>query len=195
MKTLSREIIRSGGLFLQSIVIAYFFYTSISLPLLGQLYLIDSEGKMLCLYLSHIVFFYLLFKVVLQLRVFQPEKRLALIVCVLLMYAAFFDRAGFDEIRRFNLDPFAVFAYNNMETLMLNIAIFLPFHTVLHWVMPRRRNAFYVALTLIVAIGVEAVQVISGKGMFDLVDLNLYLIGYCLGCILYERLLRDGINA
>ena len=47
----------------------------------------------------------------------------------ILMYAAFFDRAGFDEIRRFNLDPFAVFAYNNMETLMLNIAIFLPFHT------------------------------------------------------------------
>ena len=38
-------------------------------------------------------------------------------------------------------------------------------------------------------------EVISGKGMFDLVDLNLYLIGYCLGCILYERLLRDGINA
>ena len=31
MKTLSREMIRSGGLFLLSIVIAYFFYTSISL--------------------------------------------------------------------------------------------------------------------------------------------------------------------
>lgn len=57
MKTLNKEMIHSGGLFLLSIVTAYFFYTSISLPLLGQLYLIDSEGKMLCLYLSHIVFF------------------------------------------------------------------------------------------------------------------------------------------
>ena len=111
MKTLNKEMIHSGGLFLLSIVTAYFFYTSISLPLLGQLYLIDSEGKMLCLYLSHIVFFYLLFKVVLQLRVFQPEKGMALIVYVLLMYAAFFDRAGYDVIRRSNLDPFAFCAF------------------------------------------------------------------------------------
>ena len=44
MKTLNKEMIHSGGLFLLSIVTAYFFYTSISLPLLGQLYLIDSEG-------------------------------------------------------------------------------------------------------------------------------------------------------
>lgn len=195
MKTLNKEMIHSGGLFLLSIVTAYFFYTSISLPLLGQLYLIDSEGKMLCLYLSHIVFFYLLFKVVLQLRVFQPEKGMALIVYVLLMYAAFFDRAGYDVIRRSNLDPFALFAYNNMETIMLNIAIFLPFHTVLHWVLPNRRKAFYIALTLFVAVGVEVVQIISGKGMFDLVDLNLYLIGYFCGYLLYERLLRSGVNA
>ena len=178
MKTLNKEMIHSGGLFLLSIVTAYFFYTSISLPLLGQLYLIDSEGKMLCLYLSHIVFFYLLFKVVLQLRVFQPEKGMALIVYVLLMYAAFFDRAGYDVIRRSNLDPFALFAYNNMETIMLN-----------------RRKAFYIALTLFVAVGVEVVQIISGKGMFDLVDLNLYLIGYFCGYLLYERLLRSGVNA
>lgn len=42
---------------------------------------------------------------------------------------------------------------------------------------------------------VEVVQIISGKGMFDLVDLNLYLIGYFCGYLLYERLLRSGINA
>lgn len=45
------------------------------------------------------------------------------------------------------------------------------------------------------AVGVEVVQIISGKGMFDLVDLNLYLIGYFCGYLLYERLLRSGINA
>ena len=78
---------------------------------------------------------------------------------------------------------------------MLNIAIFLPFHTVLHWVLPNRRKAFYIVLTLFVAVGVEVVQIISGKGMFDLVDLNLYLIGYFCGYLLYERLLRSGVNA
>ena len=66
---------------------------------------------------------------------------------------------------------------------------------MLHWVLPKRKKAFYIALTLFVAVGVEVVQIISGKGMFDLVDLNLYLIGYFCGYLLYERLLRSGINA
>lgn len=166
------------------IVLSYLFYYFISMDFINLFYSVNEVNGFF-LYLCHIAFFWYIYKTLFKLRITKVEKAIALIIYLFIMYIAFFDR--FDLGRReINLNPINDLSSSAIPIMVLNIAIFLPFYTILKWNFKSHTGKIDICICLIISIIIESIQYITMRGIFDIVDIIMYLLGYFLGKILYS---------
>ena len=104
----------------------------------------------------------------------------------------FFDRINIGE-RIISLDPFAFIdsAYNDSVVLLfLNIAVFIPFYTVVKWLKQNLNDRMIFILFILCALSAEVLQCVTMRGMLDLADMILYTLGYGAGCLAYKTVMK-----
>ena len=110
----------------------------------------------------------------------------------ILMSLCFFDRINIGE-RIISLDPFAFIdsAYNDSVVLLfLNIAVFIPFYTVVKWLKQNLNDRMIFILFVLCALSAEVLQCVTMRGMLDLADIILYTLGYGAGCLAYKTVMK-----
>lgn len=165
-----------------SIVIAYIFYYFISMDLINQFYPV-SEERGFVFYICHVIFFYILMKLIFSLPIYKLDKVLAAFIYVCILYIALFDRITLAQ-RIINVNPIRGFLDEGMLQMVLNVIVFFPFYTILKWFAHFTSKQNFVMFIIFVFL-VEIVQYISMRGIFDITDIVLNTIGYGCGIKLY----------
>ena len=174
--------------FIASVIIGYVCYWFITMDLIDTLYNLNSTIKAIFLIICHAEAFYLLFKFMFKLEIYKFEKIILIISYLVLMLLMFFDRVHIG-IRVYNLnvlDILDTIRYSGVSSTLLNILIFCPFYTVIKWINKDFTYKDIVIIFLIFSIGVEVIQFITMSGIFDIVDIILYMVGFLIGSKIYK---------
>lgn len=166
-----------------SIVIAYVFYYFISMDLINQFYPVN-EQRGFVLYICHVIFFYILMKLIVSVPIYKVDKVLAAFVYVCILYIALFDRITLAQ-RIINVNPISGFMDEGILQMVLNVIVFFPFYTMLKWFTHFNKKQKFMMFILFVFL-VEIMQYISMRGIFDITDILLNTIGYGCGIKLYD---------
>lgn len=173
-----------------SIIGGYLFYYFISMDVIIRIYHNLNNASGIFIYACHIFFFFWILKVMFKLKITKWEQKIAAILYGILMYLAFFDR--FDLGRReFNINPLDFLTTQSIMTVILNIVIFLPFFTILKWLFNNNSNKNNFLIWIFISIFIETLQYITMRGIFDIADIVLYLVGYLIGIKLYEFFFKN----
>lgn len=183
-------VLKNILIFIISAVIGFLFYWIVSMRIIDSLYYIDTDLKGFILYFSHVLFFYLFFKVIFKMDIYFFEKIIVSVVYFILMFMMFFDRVYIGR-RIININPFDFI--NTMKdtgiiTIVLNCLVFSPFYTSIKWILNKLDAKKIFIIFLVFSIGIEIVQYITMSGIFDVVDILLYVIGYFIGVKIYNYL-------
>ena len=76
---------------------------------------------------------------------------------------------------------------NNLEMLvesLLNLVLFIP----VGFFFRNKKPGKVILWALIISIGIEAVQYVTMRGIFDTLDIILYMLGIGLGAIIFRKL-------
>ncbi len=106
---------------------------------------------------------------------------------IILLSITFLSRES-GSVLGLDLELFSTWGINdrNNAYVIENILLFIPFGWGLAWVFPRGRNIFYSGLYgLGMSIMVEYLQLVTGRGYFQIDDILTNLLGTLLGCILF----------
>lgn len=166
-------------LYIISFVLGYLIYRYVSLGIIYSLYNLDSIGKALVLYLIHVGVLLLIFKYIFHIRLSRLEKYFFLILYLLLMFMVFFDRPELME-RKMEWNILNSLEGNRMIHI-LNILIFIPFYPLTKWIFPQCGLKQIVFFFILFALCIEGIQWSSMRGIWDVLDLILYTIGFLLG--------------
>ena len=194
MEVKKNNFLKNSLMFLLSIPLGYSFYWFISLKVINAIYYIDTLSKGLFLCFCHIFLAYFLLKIIFNMKVYQYEKIILIISYFILMFLSFFDRVYLGD-RIINLNPFDIIntIYNDgIMTLLLNIVIFCPFYTAMRWIKREANIKFTFILFFLFAISIEIVQYFTMSGIFDVIDIILYIIGYFIGVLIYKFIFFEG---
>lgn len=173
-----------------SIIGGYLFYFFISMEIIIRIYHNLNNASGIFIYVCHIFIFFWILKVMFKLKITKWEQKIAAILYGILMYLAFFDR--FDlGIREFNINPLDFLTSQSIMTVILNIVIFLPFFTILKWLFNNNTNKNNFLIWIFISIFIETLQYITMRGIFDIADIVLYLVGYLIGIKLYEFFFKN----
>lgn len=191
MNTLRKDVLlKNIILFFISMIISYIVYQFISMNMINAVYNIDSDLKGIFLYLCHVESLYLLLKIVTKLKIYKFEKIILVLSYFLLMMLMFFDRVDIGK-RVFNLDVFDLIhtiKAVGVSSSVLNILIFIPFYTAMKWLQDGLHGRTICIVFLLFSIGIETIQYITMCGIFDVVDIILYVIGFIIGKKMYDFL-------
>lgn len=97
------------------------------------------------------------------------------------------------SVKESSADPFAFIdsAYNDSVVLLfLNIAVFIPFYTVVKWLKQSLNDRMIFILFILCTLSVEVLQYVTMRGMLDLADIILYTLGYGAGCLAYKTVMK-----
>ena len=179
-------------LWIVSIIIGFLCYRFIGLHIIDRIYYINNVYKGLFLCFCHIDLVYILLKCIFKIKLSYLEKMITMLMYFILMSLCFFDRINIGE-RIISLDPFAFIdsAYNDSVVLLfLNIAVFIPFYTVVKWLKQNLNDRMIFILFILCALSVEVLQYVTMRGMLDLADMILYTLGYGVGCLGYQAVMK-----
>lgn len=188
------DLIKSIFIFLICIPLSYIFYWFVSLRIINIVYYIDTLPKGIFLYFCHIILFYFLTKVVFRIKLLNFEKIILILTYFIFLLLCFFDRVYIGE-RVINLNPFDLIntVYNNgIIVLLLNIAVFCPFYTAIKWINKNIKPRIAFIIFFLFALSIEIIQFFTMSGIFDVIDIALYVIGYYLGYLIYKFVLFEG---
>lgn len=135
-------------------------------------------------------------------RVKREEKPISLLPAVLLfMYGAvlvsitFFSRENGSRSEIIDMEIFSTWGINarNNAYVIENILLFLPFGILCPWVFSRLRKWYCTTLVgLSVSLCVELLQLITGRGFFQVDDILTNTFGALVGYVVYKAARRRG---
>lgn len=96
----------------------------------------------------------------------------------------------------FNLNPSNILklfnSFNEIIVSIFNIGIFIPMITVNDLFISKLRINIYICILM--AFLIEILQVVLHRGIFDICDIILYIIGIGFGVIVYRYVSNDKLN-
>lgn len=192
---INTTILKNIVIFIMSVFIGYLCYWKYSMEIINSLYNINNIFKGLFLYSCHILVFYFILKIIFKLHIYTFEKMLVSICYFMLLGVIFFDRVYLgSRILNLNvLDVIAVIKETGFISIILNILVFFPFYTIIKWNFIHLKSLSIFTMFLIFSFGVEIVQYITMSGIFDIVDIMLYVVGYFIGVGVYKILYRKDL--
>ena len=160
------------------------------MELINPIYNINTITKGLFLIFCHIEIFYLFIKILFKLKIHLFEKMLLISSYFLMMLVIFFDRIYLTE-RLLNFNIFEIINTMKESGLLitvLNILVFCPFYTAIKWIQKDLTFIKIFTIFMIFSISVEIIQYIMMWGIFDIIDIIFYTIGFFIGVKLYNFL-------
>ena len=160
------------------------------MELINPIYNINTITKGLFLIFCHIEIFYLFIKILFKLKIYMFEKILLISSYFLMMLVMFFDRIYLTE-RLLNFNIFEIINTMKESGLLitvLNILVFCPFYTAIKWIQKDLTFIKIFTIFMIFSISVEIIQYIMMWGIFDIIDIIFYTIGFFIGVKLYNFL-------
>ncbi len=186
----SNHLLKNVGVLIISVVIGYLFYWNFSMEFINPIYNINTITKGLLLIFCHIEIFYLFIKILFKLKIHLFEKMLLISSYFLMMLVIFFDRIYLTE-RLLNFNIFEIINTMKESGLLitvLNILVFCPFYTAIKWIQKDLTFIKIFTIFMIFSISVEIIQYIMMWGIFDIIDIIFYTIGFFIGVKLYNFL-------
>lgn len=111
---------------------------------------------------------------------------------VILLFITVFSREG-GSSKGIDLELFSTWGINtrNNAYVMENILLFIPFGILCAWVFPVARRLWSCAsIGLAVSFGIECLQLITGRGYFQIDDILTNTFGAVAGYLLYRCTVR-----
>lgn len=92
----------------------------------------------------------------------------------------------FNEIKRFYLNWSTVGVVASITNIAGNVVAFMPFGALIRWVRNKKTSVFCaVGYTFVFSLFIEAIQLVTRVGVFDVDDLILNTMGGFLGYLVY----------
>lgn len=187
---MKKEFLKNIILFFSAVISSYLFYYYVSMDLINQYYSL-TEDRGLVLYGCHIIFFYLLLKLIFSVKITKLDKLLSVITYICILYMALFDRFDLGQ-RVINLNPLDGLISQGIMQMILNIIVFFPFYTIQNWLGHFTRKQYYIVFFICV-IAFEFIQYLTMRGIADINDIILNAIGYMCGIKLHYYFFRNKI--
>ena len=106
---------------------------------------------------------------------------------IIMMCITFWGREG-GSTNSIDMKLFSTWGINarNNAYVIENILLFMPYGFLGAWMVPNFRNIFAaILLGFVTSTGVEMLQLISGRGYFQIDDILTNALGTLLGCVLF----------
>ncbi len=119
---------------------------------------------------------------------------LVMYVAVLLVIT-YFSRESGSRSGMMDLELFSTWGINerNNAYVVENVLLFIPYGFVLAWADPRQRNFFRNFITgALTSLAIESMQLITGRGFFQIDDILTNILGTVLGFLCYWLLRGTG---
>lgn len=107
---------------------------------------------------------------------------------VILLFITVLSREG-GRSKGIDLELFSTWGINtrNNAYVIENILLFIPFGVLGAWVFPMARSIWCCAsMGLMVSLGIECLQLITGRGFFQIDDILTNTLGTVVGYLLYQ---------
>lgn len=164
--------------------ISFIFYHYISMDVINIFYnVVDYKGYLL--YICHFIYFFLLIKILLNIKINKFDKMLFIIMYFMIAFIFLFDNENL-YIRISNINPFNFKYISGFYQLIINFFIFIPLYTIQNLINKRTKLFYNFIGFLIFSFIIEIYQYITLKGIFDIVDILSYTFGYILGIMFYK---------